>query len=161
MSTKTYRIGELPTQNKFRRAIRNLLMVPSWFCPIKSVRARIHRWRGVNMGKNVEIGYMTLLDNRRPELITIGDNVVVAAMTVVLTHDLSLMNVQSTEVVGATNINKGAFVGMHCTILPGVTIGEHSIVAAGAVVTRDVEPYTIVAGVPAKKIGDVKTTEAV
>ncbi|CEK17004.1 acyltransferase family protein [Chthonomonas calidirosea] len=39
-------------------------------------------------------------------------------------------------------------------ILPGVTVGEGAVVAAGAVVTRDVAPYTIVAGVPARKIGD-------
>ncbi len=41
-----------------------------------------------------------------------------------------------------------------CIILPGVTVGEGAVVAAGAIVTKDVEPYTVVAGVPARKISD-------
>lgn len=48
----------------------------------------------------------------------------------------------------------GADVGMNSSILPGVTIGEQAIVGAGAVVTADVAPYTIVAGVPAKVLRD-------
>jgi len=47
-----------------------------------------------------------------------------------------------------------AWIGVNATILKGVTIGEGAVVAAGAVVTKDVEPYTIVGGVPAKKIGE-------
>ncbi|MBV4357845.1 hypothetical protein KTO63_11845 [Parasegetibacter sp. MAH-26] len=49
-------------------------------------------------------------------------------------------------------IEDGAWIGSRVTILPGVTIGEKSIIAAGAVVTKDVEPYTLVGGVPAKII---------
>jgi chloramphenicol O-acetyltransferase type B len=51
-------------------------------------------------------------------------------------------------------IKKGAFIGMNSTIMPGITIGEGSVVAAGSVVTKDVEPFTVVGGVPAKKIRD-------
>ena len=45
------------------------------------------------------------------------------------------------------------WVATRATVLPGVTIGEGAVVAAGAVVTKDVEPYTIVGGVPARSIG--------
>lgn len=48
------------------------------------------------------------------------------------------------------------WIGANVTILPGVTIGDGAIIAAGAVVTKDVEPMTIVGGVPAKKIKDVE-----
>lgn len=51
-------------------------------------------------------------------------------------------------------IANDVWIGCNCTILPGVTIGEGAIVAAGAVVSKDVEPFTIVGGVPAKKIRD-------
>lgn len=50
-------------------------------------------------------------------------------------------------------IGDDAWLGAHCVILPGVTIGNGAIVGAGAVVTKDVEPYAIVAGVPARVIG--------
>ncbi|MFN8710810.1 MAG: acyltransferase, partial [Planctomyces sp.] len=58
------------------------------------------------------------------------------------------------DVGGDITIGDRVWIGYRALIMPGVNIGEGAVVAAGAVVTRDVEPYTIVAGVPAKKIGD-------
>ena len=66
-------------------------------------------------------------------------------------------DVQSTAfgyVSAPISIGDYAWVGINATILKGVTIGEGAVVAAGAVVTKDVEPYAIVAGVPARKIGE-------
>ena len=56
-----------------------------------------------------------------------------------------------------TLVKRGASIGTHATITPGVTVGQGSLVAAGAVVTRDVPDYAIVAGVPARVVGDVRT----
>jgi UDP-2-acetamido-3-amino-2,3-dideoxy-glucuronate N-acetyltransferase len=50
-------------------------------------------------------------------------------------------------------VKRGATIGANATIVCGVTIGEWAFVAAGAVVTKDVPPYTLVAGVPAKRVG--------
>lgn len=58
--------------------------------------------------------------------------------------------------VEPTRVAKGASIGTHATILCGLTIGEGALVGAGALVTRDVPPFAIVAGVPARKIGDVR-----
>ena len=72
-------------------------------------------------------------------------------MIVTADHD-----VQDAACAGRTRpvrIGPRAFVGSRATILPGVTIGEASVVCAGAVVTRDVEPFDIVAGVPARRVG--------
>jgi acetyltransferase-like isoleucine patch superfamily enzyme len=52
-------------------------------------------------------------------------------------------------------IKRNAWIGAAATILPGVTIGENAVVAAGAVVTKDVAPNTIVGGVPAKFIKSI------
>lgn len=55
-----------------------------------------------------------------------------------------------------TNVHEGASIGSNATILGGVSIGRHALIGAGAVVTRDVPDYAIVAGVPAKVMGDVR-----
>ena len=52
-----------------------------------------------------------------------------------------------------TIVKKGTSIGANATIICGVTLGEHSFVAAGSVVTKDVKPFELVAGVPAKRIG--------
>ena len=60
--------------------------------------------------------------------------------------------VDSYESRGDTVIGDGAWIGMRAMIMPGITIGEGAVIAANAVVTKDVEPYTIVAGSPAKAV---------
>ena len=53
---------------------------------------------------------------------------------------------------GCIKIEKNAWIGGDCIILPDITIGEHAVVGAGSVVTKSVEPFTVVAGNPAKMI---------
>lgn len=77
----------------------------------------------------------------------IGHNVVVATIN----HDLAPENNRKNHYAPVT-IGSHAWIGSNVTILPGVTIGEWAVVAAGAVVTKNVEPYTVVGGIPAKLI---------
>jgi acetyltransferase-like isoleucine patch superfamily enzyme len=58
--------------------------------------------------------------------------------------------------VETTYIKRGASIGSNATIVAGITIGEGALVGAGAVVTKDVRPYAIVAGVPARVVGDTR-----
>jgi maltose O-acetyltransferase len=67
-------------------------------------------------------------------------------------HDLVDSNFSAT--LAPVKIGDYVFIGPRAIILAGVTIGDGAVVAAGAVVTKDVDPYTIVGGVPAKVIGE-------
>ena len=67
-----------------------------------------------------------------------------------INHDLN--NRHTIYTYGKVTIKKNAWLGMNVTICPGVTIGRYAVVGAGAVVTKDVPDYAVVAGVPAKVI---------
>lgn len=105
----------------------------------------------LKIGRNSVVNQNVRLDNRGG--ITIGDNVSISADAVILTADHDL---QSPDFAGrnrSVTIEDYVFVGTRAMVLPGVRLGRGSAVAAGAVVTKDVAPLAIVAGVPAKVIG--------
>ena len=100
------------------------------------------------IGENVSIQSMVYI----PTNTEIEDNVFIGPR-VCLTND-KYMGRGKINLIGP-RIKRFARIGGNATILPGVVIGEDAVVAAGAVVTKDVAPHKVVAGVPAKVIGDV------
>ena len=93
--------------------------------------------------------------------VTIGNHVNLAQGVTItaLNHnfeDTTLRIDQQGVSTNTVTISDDVWIGTNAVVLPGVTIGTHSVVAAGAVVTKDVPPYTIVAGVPAKVIKTIK-----
>lgn len=120
-----------------------------WFWGPREVR-RI----GVRIGRNSRIGRNCTIDARSP--LTIGDNVALSPEVMILagTHDVNDPKFADSEVgPWAVAIEDHVWIGTRAMIMPGVTVGRGAVVAAGAVVTKDVPPLTIVAGVPAKPIG--------
>ena len=123
--------------------------------PVSRVAQEIEQQKNASVGKNTKISSHTFIC----EGVHIGDNVFIG-------HNVTFINdkyprsanpdgTMQTEAdwkVVETFIKNGASVGSSSTILCGVTVGENAIVGAGAVVTKDVPPNTIVAGVPAKVI---------
>lgn len=111
----------------------------------------------INYGKNTKIGRNVFINFDCVFLdlggITIEDNVLIAPKVSLLSegHPIS-PNDRNSLVPGHIHIRKNAWIGAGATILPGVTIGENSVVAAGAVVSKDVPANTVVGGVPAKTI---------
>jgi len=106
--------------------------------------------KNIIIGKNSVINAKCRLDNRGR--IIIGANVSISQEVLILTAD---HDVGSADFAGrnlTVNIEDYVWIGTRATILPGVNIGEGALIAAGAVVTKDVVPYAIVAGVPAKII---------
>jgi acetyltransferase-like isoleucine patch superfamily enzyme len=106
-------------------------------------------WR-VKMGHHSLIGERCVLDGRRG--IEIGNNVNISGEVRIFTlqHDMDSETFASTG--GKVTIGDFAYIGTNATLLPGVVIGEGSVVGACSVVTKSVEPWTFVAGVPAKPV---------
>lgn len=109
--------------------------------------------KNIFLGKHFYANYnLTVLDYDK---VIIGDNVLIGPNVVLTTathstdyrlrNDNGVSDIMGEPIV----IEDDVWIGANCTILPGVTIGKHSIVGAGSVVTKSVPPDTIVAGVPA------------
>lgn len=111
----------------------------------------------INYGKHTSIGKNVFINFNCIFLdlggITIEDNVLIAPGVKLLSegHPVAPGNRQSL-LTGRIHIKQNAWIGAGATILPGVTVGENAVVAAGAVVSKDVAPNTIVGGIPAKVI---------
>lgn len=111
----------------------------------------------INFGKNTTIGKNVFINFDCVFLdfggITLDDGVFIAPKVSLLTegHPVSSGDRHSLT-VAPIHIKRNAWIGANATILQGVTIGENAIVAAGAVVTKDVPDNTIVGGIPAKTI---------
>lgn len=124
--------------------------------------------KGAKIGENCNINCHTFIEND----VTIGNNVTVKSgvylwdgisvednvfigPNVTFTNDKYPRSKQFHGNFQDTLIKKGASIGANATILGGSTIGEYAIIAAGSIVTKDVPPYSLVKGQPAKVYGQV------
>ena len=164
--------AQLGTANLESRNINELLKsylgkILQWMAmtrfPIGSKnRCRIERLRGVKIGKNVFLGGGNVLDRVKPNLITIEDDVSISGSVYILTHSnptapLRRILGEASHVIAPVHIKKGAWIAINVVILPGVTIGENSIVSAGSVVVKDVPPNTMVGVTPARFMMEIKS----
>ena len=111
----------------------------------------------VIVGSNVTFNSNVMVNARGKGSIDIGDNVLIGPNVVLRSSNHSFNNlnepiIQQGMTYGHIVIENNVWIGSNCVILPKCKIGEGSIIAAGAVVTNDVESYSIVGGVPAKFI---------
>lgn len=110
---------------------------------------------GVFVGEGVEIGAGVKIQNRVSVYagVTLEDDVFVGPSAVFTNVSNPRAAVSRRHLFEATRVRFGATIGAHATIVCGVTLGRHAFVAAGAVVTRDVDDYALVMGVPARRVG--------
>lgn len=147
----------------------------------QGLKMSLYRWAGVKVGKNVEffqgikvqgigelefgdrcfIGHEVLFMLNEGSKIVVEREAIVGSRSVVVTgfhpitpDDERILSREGTHSI--IIIGRGCSVSTNCTVLPGVTIGEMALVAAGATVAKDVEPYTMVGGCPAKFIKALK-----
>jgi len=114
----------------------------------------------INYGKNLKLGKNIFINQNCQILdlggVTIDDDVMVGPRVNLLSETHPVEPESRKALIGKpVHIKTGAWIGAGSTILPGVTVGEHAIVAAGAVVSKDVPDRTVVAGVPAKIIKSI------
>lgn len=111
--------------------------------------------RGLKIGNGVFLGDGVYIDPGQCWLVEIGDRATISFETVILAHDASGRKQAGFTRVARVRIGRDVFIGCRAIILPGVTIGDNAVVGAGAVVTADVPPRTVVAGNPARLIRSV------
>lgn len=113
-----------------------------------------------DFGKNISIGKDVFINSgchfQDQGGITIGDGSLIGHNVVLATinHDLNPINHRKNH-YAPINIGRYVWIGSNATVLPGVTIGDWAVVAAGAVVAKDVPPNTVVGGVPARILKNI------
>jgi acetyltransferase-like isoleucine patch superfamily enzyme len=144
-------LAQVPSRNLRRRGYRSLGM-------IVHDTAVIHRGLELRFPRNIEIGpgcvigFDAILDGRNG--IAMGTSVNLSSQVAIWTMQHDYQDPDFDVKGGPVEVHDRAWLSFRSTILPGVTIGEGAVVAAGAVVTSDVPPFAVVGGIPAKVIGE-------
>lgn len=121
------------------------------------IGCRFYQPKNVSIGKGTIIGDHATLDGR--DKLVIGDHVDIASEVMIFNGEHDVHSPNFDPVTAPVTIDDFVFIGPRAIILPGVTIGSGAVVAAGAVVTKDIPEKAIVAGVPAQIIGQRKIKE--
>lgn len=120
----------------------------------------VHMWanffepNGIVIGEDTIVGDHAFLDGRAR--LIIGNHVDIASSVMIYNSEHNLESDDFTARTESVEIGDYVFIGPRAIILPGVKVGKGAVIAAGAVVTKDVDDFTIVGGVPAKVIGERK-----
>ena len=142
----------------FKKIINYLLETLAYNCPINNLRILFHRFRGVNIGNNVFIGLRCTIDHAYPEYIFLGDNVILSGDIYLIAHSKPSEHFKRKlpSYVAPIVIKSNAFIGVNITILPGVTIGEGTVIAAGSVVFNSIPDDSVAKGNPAEVVANFK-----
>lgn len=131
------------------------------FAPRK-LRPRLMRKMGCHVGKDVFVGDHVRIDQGHANLIYIDDRAHITGGCRLLCHQRDLKGYKKGDdaaklpyKLGEIHIGKGVMIGMETLIMPGVTIGDGAIVGAYSLVTKDIPPYTVATGRPAKVVKEI------
>jgi UDP-3-O-[3-hydroxymyristoyl] glucosamine N-acyltransferase len=152
-------VGQVVKEKPLLRRVANrMLHTLARICPGSySLRPRLHRWRGVKVGRNVFIGEDVYLENEYPECVEIGDNCEVGLRTVIMAHMRG---------PGRVILKPNVWIGPCCLIASAnervLTIGEGAVIGGGTVITADVpaRAFVKVATSPPAAVANVPLTSA-
>lgn len=149
-----YQVSTLPS-NHVRKAIYRALGAEISSDVIIHFKTEIRSIQRLTIGKGTIIGDNVLLDARN--VIQLGSNVNISSNVSIYTEQHNHRDPEFRCNHGGNKrviVGDRVWLGSNVTVLPGVKIGEGAVCCAGCVVTKDVEPYTVIAGIPAKKVGE-------
>jgi acetyltransferase-like isoleucine patch superfamily enzyme len=136
-----------------KSAVTNLiLMVASHLTGWPKAKLALYRFLGAKIGKHCMIAHFNRLDPFQPNMIVMEDYSAVAMEVMLLAHSYVDREGFMSYRYGTIRLCSHSRIGVRTTVVPGVTIGEGAVVAANSLVTKDVPPWTMVGGVPAKII---------
>jgi len=144
-------VGHIPSHS-FRRFFYRLFGVSVGRGSIIHMWANFFDPKGVSLGEDTIVGDHCFLDGRAQ--LKIGAHTDIASQVLIYNSEHDLAAEDFRAITSPVEIGDYVFVGPRAIILPGVKIGNGAVVAAGAVVTKEVPPFKIVGGVPAKEIGE-------
>ena len=149
-------LGKVPS-HLFRRALFTLAGVQMGQGSTIHVGARFYQPKNVSIGEGTIIGDHATLDGRAK--LTIGNHTDIASEVMIFNSQHDIHSEGFDPIEKPVSIGDYVFIGPRAIILPGVNIGKGAVVAAGAVVTKDVPEKAVVAGVPAQIVGERKVKE--
>ncbi|SHM95465.1 acyltransferase [Gracilibacillus kekensis] len=134
----------------FLKVVKNFFIIQlARYTPFLKLKNSMYRnFLKMEVGQQTAFALMVMLDIMFPEKIFVGKNTVIGYNTTILAHEYLIEEYRLGEVI----IGDEVMIGANSTVLPGVTIGNQAIVAAGTVVHKDVEAGTFVAGNPMRVI---------
>jgi acetyltransferase-like isoleucine patch superfamily enzyme len=146
------------------KIVRQLLKIAAKDMPGNCARCALLRIAGYNIGKDAYIGTDLIIIDEPSDrsMVRIGNRAAIAPRVTLIVSaypNKSRIRPFVKEVRGRVTVEDDAWLGTGCIVFPGITIGRGAVVGAGAVVTKNVPAYAIVAGVPAKPIGRVNAEE--
>ncbi len=148
---KLHLAGHIPS-HCYRKFVYRMLGIKIGKGSTIHMKARFYDPRNISVGEDTIIGEGAVLDGR--DELSIGSHVDIATEVMIYNSEHNVNDENFAADNGKVIIEDYVFIGPRAIILAGVTIGKGAIVGAGAVVTKDVPPYAIVGGVPAKIIGE-------
>lgn len=149
-------LGNVPS-HVFRRAVHQTAGVKMGKGSAIHMGVTFYDTRHIEIGDDTVIGERAVLDGRAR--LVIGNHVALASEVMVYNSQHDIHDPLFKAITKPVHIEDYVFIGPRAIILPGVTIGKGAIVAAGAVVTKDVPPFAVVGGVPARVISERRHKE--
>jgi maltose O-acetyltransferase len=157
---KLHNIGYIPFHH-FRRFCYRLVGIKIGKGSTIHMYTRFYDPSHISIGEDSIIGEFAVLDGR--DTLRIGNHVDIASEVMIYNSEHNVHTEHFAAIESVTQapviIEDYVFIGPRAIILPGVTIGKGAVVGAGAIVTKSVNPYEIVGGVPAKVIGERKNKD--